>query len=439
MSSAAQAIRTFTLGVALLALVPSIARAQMDAGSFRALVTDQSGAVIPGATATLINSATGVARELVSDGEGYATFSPIQRGNYTLRVELNGFRPRELKDITIDVNERKFLRVALDAAGVSETVEVTASVPTLQTEEGSLGQVIRGDIATQLPLAGRRYTELALLVPGATPSSMTLDTRGPGWFLVNGNTQTQNNFMLDGFDNNNGTQNAQSLSSQVVQPNPDAIEQFKVQTNSFSAEFGRSAGAVVNVSIKSGTNAPKGSGWYYNRDASLASISWNAQHNNLPKDDLSWNQGGVTLGGPVVKSKLFYFGSYEGFRRAFSQSGVVSVPGAVIRTGVFPTAIVDPQTGQPFQDNTIPKNRWDPLALKILNAWSLPNRPGTTSAAGINTNNYAYQAPGTENTKKFDLRSDFVPGSRDRFFVRYSMLRQRIYRDQILEGIVEQA
>ena len=163
--------------------------------------------------------------------------------------------------------------MALETAGVSETVEVTASARTLQTEEGSLGQVIRGDVATQLPLAGRRYTELALLVPGATPSTMTLDTRGPGWFLVNGNTQTQNNFMLDGFDNNNGTQNAQSLSSQVVQPNPDAIDQFKVQTNSFSAEFGRSAGAVVNVSIKSGTNAPRGSAWYYNRDASLASIS----------------------------------------------------------------------------------------------------------------------------------------------------------------------
>ena len=232
----------------------------MDAGSLRALIADQSGGIVPGATVTLTNAATGVAQDLVSDSEGYVAFSPIQRGNYSLRVELNGFRTREIKDITVDVNERKFLRVALDTAGVSETVEVTASVRTLQTEEGSLGQVIRGDIATQLPLAGRRYTELALLVPGATPSSMTLDTRGPGWFLVNGNTQTQNNFMLDGFDNNNGTQNAQSLSSQVVQPNPDAIDQFKVQTNSFSAEFGRSAGAVVNVSIKSGTNRAEGLG-----------------------------------------------------------------------------------------------------------------------------------------------------------------------------------
>ena len=423
----------------LVLMFPAIVRAQTDAGALRALVADQSGAVVPGATVTLTNAATGVERSLVSDSEGYAAFSPIQRGNYDLRVELSGFRTREIKTISVDVNERKFLRVALDPAGVSEAVEVTASVRTLQTEDGALGQVIRGDIATQLPLAGRRYTELALLVPGATPSTMTLDTRGPGWFLVNGNTQTQNNFMLDGFDNNNGTQNAQSLSSQVVQPNPDAIDQFKVQTNSFSAEFGRSAGAVVNVSIKSGTNVPRGSVWYYNRDASLASISWNAQRNKLPKDDLSWHQGGGTFGAPIVKNKLFYFGSYEGFNRSFSQSGLVSVPDAAIRTGVFPSAITDPLTGQPFPGNTIPKDRWDPLAAKIMNAWSLPNRAGTTSSAGINTNNYAYQAPGTEKTHKVDLRSDFAQSGNDRFFVRYSMLRQRIYRGQILEGIVEQA
>jgi hypothetical protein len=427
------------LAVALLIVLPATARAQMDAGALRALITDQSGGVVPGATATLTNVATDVARDVVSDSEGYVAFSPIQRGTYVLRVELQGFRPRELEDITVDVNERKFLRVTLEPAAVSESVEVTDTMPTLQTEEGSLGQVIKGDVATQLPLAGRRYTELALLVPGATPSTMTLDTRGPGWFLVNGNTQTQNNFMLDGFDNNNGTQNAQSLSSQVVQPNPDAIDQFKVQTNSFSAEFGRSAGAVVNVSIKSGSNQPHGSAWYYNRDASLASISWNAEHNNLPKDDLAWNQAGLTFGGPVVKNKLFYFGSYEGFHRSFSQSGVVSVPDATIRTGVFPTTIIDPLTGQPFPDNTIPQDRWDPLAAKILDAWSLPNRDGNTSSTGINTSNYAYQAPGTENTGKVDIRSDFAPSADNRFFVRYSLLRQRIYRDQILDGIVEQA
>ncbi len=432
---------TLALGLAifLLGVLPSIARAQMDAGSLRTLVSDQTGAVVPGATVTLTSAATGVARDVVSDGEGYATFSPLQRGAYHLRVALSGFRTRELKDVTVDVNERKFLRVALDAATVSEAVTVTASQRSLQTEEGSLGQVIQGRIAVELPLAGRRYTELALLVPGATPSTMTLDTRGPGWFLVNGNQQTQNNFMLDGFDNNQGTMNAQSLSSQVVQPNPDAIDQFKVQTNSFSAEFGRSAGAVVNVSIKSGSNAVRGSSWYFNRDASLASIAWNAKQNNLPKDDLGWHQGGLTAGGPVKANRLFYFTSYEGFNRTFSQSGITSVPDDTIRQGIFPVRIVDPQNGgAQFENNVIPSARWDPLAAKILSAWSRPNRTGRISN-GVVVDNYAWQAPAEEKTHKFDFRSDFTPDSTNRLFVRYSLLQQRIFREQILEGIVEQA
>lgn len=424
----------------LLGAFPAAARAQMDAGSLRVLLLDGSSAVIPGVTVTLTNINTGASSFVVSDTEGYVNFSPLPRGTYTLLAALSGFRSHEMRDITVDVNERKFLRVVLDPAGVAEAIEVSADVPTLQTEEGSLGQVIQGKVAVELPLAGRRYTELALLVPGSTPSLMTLDTRGPGWFLVNGNQQTQNNFMLDGFDNNQGTQNAQSMSSQVVQPNPDAIDQFKVQTNSFSAEFGRSAGAVVNVSIKSGSNAVHGSSWYYNRDASLASISWNALRNNLPKDDLSWHQAGATLGGPLRLNRFFYFGSYEGFRRNFSQSGVVSVPTEEMRAGVFPVRIVDPQNGgDQFAGNTIPSSRWDPLAAKILAAMSLPNRPGRVGTNGLTVENYAYQAPAEENTHKFDFRSDFIGGSANRFFARYSLLQQRIYREQILDGIVEAA
>src|SRR5262249_10510479 len=152
------------------------------------------------------------------------------------------------------------------------------------------------------------------------------DTRGPGWFVANGNYHTQNNFLIDGADNNHGTTNAQSLSAQVVQPSPDSISEFKVQTNSFSAEFGRSAGAVVNVSIKSGTNQLHGSAWYYNRDAAFAATSWRANLIDAGKDDLRWHQYGGTLGGPVRKNKLFYFADFEGFRRNFSNPFLVSVP-----------------------------------------------------------------------------------------------------------------
>ena len=173
-------IRSLLFAAACLAAGAATAHAQTDTGSLRVLVLDQSAGVVPGATLTLTNANTGTSQNAISDGEGYVNFSPIPRGTYNLLTALDGFRGREMKGVTVDVNERKFLRVVLDAAQVSETVDVTAGRRTLQTEEGSLGQVIQGRIAVELPLAGRRYTELALLVPGATPATMTLDTRGPG-------------------------------------------------------------------------------------------------------------------------------------------------------------------------------------------------------------------------------------------------------------------
>ena len=231
--STSRSARVVLLGVLAWLIGPACptVAAQTDAGSMRVLVLDSSAAVMPGVTVTLTNAATGAVQTATSDSEGYVSFTPIPRGTYRLMTAIDGFQKNELLGVTVDVNERKFLRVTMEAARVAEVVQVTANQRTLQTEEGSLGQVIRGRVAVELPLAGRRYTELALLVPGATPSLVTIETRGPGWFQVNGNTLYQNNFMIDGFDNNQGTQNAQSLSSQVVQPNPDAIEQFKVQTN----------------------------------------------------------------------------------------------------------------------------------------------------------------------------------------------------------------
>lgn len=186
--------RAIRAGVLLAALCASLfspvpVRAQMDAGSLRVLVLDQSAGVMPGASLTLTNANTGATQTAVTDDAGYVNFTPLPRGTYDLRAELTGFRTQDVKTIAIDVQERKFLRVTLDTAELNEAIEVTAVRQSLQTEEGSLGQVIQGKIAVELPLAGRRYTELALLVPGATPSTMTLDTRGPGWFLVNGNSR----------------------------------------------------------------------------------------------------------------------------------------------------------------------------------------------------------------------------------------------------------
>ena len=257
-----------------LCLLPAFALAQTDSGTIRVLVNDPGAAPVSNARVTLTNSATGVVTVRETGEEGYAIFSPIVRGAYVADIVKVGFQPTRVTDLLLQVDERKLVRVALRIASVSETIEVSAASDIVQSEQAALGQVIRGSIAVELPLAARRYTDLALLVPGATESTVLTTTRGPGWFVVNGNCQAQNNFIIDGVDNNQGTTNAQALSAQVVQPSPDAISEFKVQTNGYSAEFGRSAGAAINLVIKSGSNQAHGSAWYYNRDTSLAATPW---------------------------------------------------------------------------------------------------------------------------------------------------------------------
>jgi hypothetical protein len=220
-------------GLALALVLPAFAFAQTDAGTLRVLVSDESQAVVPGASIEVVNAATGVAQSGVSDAAGYGQFSPLPRGLYTVRVSLAGFRTVEVSAVRLDVNERRFIPVTLAVATTSEVVEVVSRAAVIQTEEGSLGQVIKGEVAVELPLAGRRYTELALLVPGTAASTMTVETRGPGWFVSNGNYHTQNNFILDGFDNNQGTQNAQSLSAQVVQPSPTRLASSRSRPTAF--------------------------------------------------------------------------------------------------------------------------------------------------------------------------------------------------------------
>jgi hypothetical protein len=417
--------------------VPAPLLAQSDAGGLRVFVVDSTGGIIPGADVTVTNTATNTTDTRVSNSEGYAIFSPIGRGNYDVEVSLASFQTLRVRNVTVDVQQSRLVRATLEVARVAEAVEVTAEVAPVQTEEGSLGQVIKGTVAVELPLSARRYSDLALLVPGAVNSTLNTEIRGPGWFTINGTFHTQNNFTLDGFDNNQGTTNMQSLSAQVVQPSPDAISEFKLQTNSFSAEFGRSAGAVVNVSLKSGTNAIHGSSWYYNRDDALASKAWRAKLLDLPKDDLSWNQFGGTVGGPIVRNKIFYFGHYEGFRSKRSSLFLTQVPTVQQRTGVFPFPVRDPLTGQPFPNNTIPQNRMDGLGRKLVDLYPEPNLAGRVVAGGRTVENFGASRPQNEDTHKFDIRTDYSPSQRDRLFVRYSFLQQDIFRQAIFEPPVD--
>jgi len=411
--------------------------AQTDSSSLRILVQDPSQAAISAASVKVTNVQTGVTFTRDTSEDGYATFSPISRGIYNVQVSKGGFQTKTVNGVTLQVDERLLLRVDLAVASVAETVEVSAAVASIQTEQASLGQVITGRTAVELPLNGRRYTELALLSPGVTASTLTPVTRGPGWFVANGNYHTQNNFLLDGVDNNQGTTNAQALSAQVVQPSPDSLAEFKVQTNAYSAEFGRSAGAVVNVSIKSGSNEVHGSGWYFNRDSSLAANRWQSNLAGQPKDILRWHQFGGTIGGPIVKNKLFYFGAYEGFRRSFSDSGLTAVPTVDQRRGVFNFDVRDPDTLQLFPNRTIPASRFDTLGKRLIDLYPQPNRPGRVVAGGRVVENYGVQLPADEDTHKYDIRSDYNASDTDQVMVRLSWLRQDIFRTPIFPGIAD--
>ncbi|HJZ96816.1 MAG TPA: TonB-dependent receptor [Candidatus Solibacter sp.] len=410
--------------------------AQTDSASVRILATDASGLAIADTSVALINTATGVKLARTTAADGYAMFTPVPPGRYSVEVSKAGFQQTRVTDVALDVAERKLVRVAMSVAAVTSTVEVSASAEIVQSEDGSLGQVIPGNVATELPLAGRRYTELALLVPGATEATLDPTTRGTGWFVANGNYQTQNNYTVDGVDNNQGTTNAQSLSAQVVQPSPDAIGEFKVQTNSYSAEFGRSAGAVVNVVLKSGTNKLHGSGWYYNRNKELAATPWAANLIGAAKPDLNWNQFGATAGGPIRKNKLFYFADYEGFIQHFANQFIYTVPTAAEHGGVFYKNINDPLGGT-FPNRTIPANRLDVLGKKVIDLYPAANQPGVVASSGQTIQNYGVQANGRENTHKSDLKADYNFSEKDVFSARWSYHRQDIFRDSPIPGLAD--
>jgi hypothetical protein len=272
---------------------------QQDSGTLRLQIEDSSGGAVAGAAVKLTDTRTNALREAKSSADGFVVFSPLVRGSYTVEVSYPGFQSVRVNEIQIDVNQARLQRVVLQAASVSESVQATAAA--INTEDGSLSQVISSKAIVELPLAARRYTDLTLLVPGSTESTLDSNLRGPDWLVVNGNSHSQNNFVLDGFDNNQGTSNLQSRSAQVVQPSPDTMSEFNVMTNNFSAEFGRAAGAVVNASIKSGSNEFHGAGCWYNRDAALAANSWRSILIGVPRDQLKWNQPGGAIGGRLIR------------------------------------------------------------------------------------------------------------------------------------------
>ena len=369
--------------LSVVLLMPLMAFAQAT-GQINGLVTDTQGGVLPGVTLEVTNMDTGAVRTTVTGDDGLYTVPLLQPGNYSVKASLNGFKTAVREFVRVTVTETARVAFELEVGQLSEVLTVTGTATLVETTNATHGIVIDEQKVVDLPLNGRNFTQLGTLIPGvvAPPTSLGGQTgdatpggfgNATGGFNVNGMRNQSNNFLLDGATNND-TFNT----GFVLRPPPDAIEEFKILTNAFGAEYGRNAGSVVNVVTKSGTNNLSGALWEFNRDDSLQARNFFAPPDQ-PKPVLTQNQFGGSLGGPVVRNRLFGFGYYEGYRNDSGITNNVVVLSEAQRRGDFSAgaAIRDPLTGLPFSGNIIPANRITQQATQLLNDFvPLPNSPG---------------------------------------------------------------
>jgi outer membrane receptor protein involved in Fe transport len=369
-----------TAAAVLLGLLTAAATtsAQTTTGGLTGVIRDSDGGVVPGATIEATSTATGATASAVSSETGQYVLRGLPVGTYVVKVELSGFQTVRAENIVVRVSEEVRLDATLRVGDLTETVTVSGMASTVDTTSATLKTVVDQKRIEELPLNGRNPTQLLQLVAGVvtdTRTSLTSGSTYPGVQPVSSGGARANttNYVLDGGSNNDHYSNAPN-----PMPNPDALQEFSVQTNNFNAEYGRQMGAVVNAVTRSGTNDFKGIAFGYLRDSSL-----NATNFFTPgvDDGLNRKQFGGTYGGPVVRNRTFFFGSYQGtLERRVPRDAAALVPSAAQRAGDFSSltsAIRDPLTGQPFPGNRIPTERLNPTSLAILSKVPLPApRPG---------------------------------------------------------------
>jgi hypothetical protein len=483
----------------LLVLVPCAVFAQVDEGTITGTVTDTSGAVVPNAPVTLTNLDVGLKLQTRTSTAGVYTFSPVRIGHYSVSVSMSGFATTTQTNITLTVSQVLQVNVQLKPGAATETVEVTTAPPVLQTDEASVGQTIGTQEVNNLPLNGRNFTFLAQLGAGTqTPQADTRGNAASGAFSANGLRPAQNNYLLDGIDNNSDTVDFLNGTNFVVLPPVDAVQEFKVQTADFSAELGRAGGAVLNATIKSGTNQVHGSAWEFLRNRNLDAADWFENFNGIPKGALIQNQFGASIGGPIIKNKIFFFGDYEGLRRVLGNVLSGSVPSTAEASSGFtnlsdliaaqPTAT--PQTDSlgrtipqgtvmdPATTRLVTKNALDPVSGLIAtstgyvrDAFSTVCGPGTKTyslaacpdlnqipASRLDPNAIKllqlYPAPTINDTSKlfsnftshpklfehrnaFDVRGDYDPTQSNQVFLRFSYVDDPQYIPGIFGGIAD--
>jgi hypothetical protein len=484
----ATASRILWLAIAAVIVLPSasLLQAQVDTGSITGVVTDASGAVVNGANVKLTNEGTNAELTTTAGSGGEFKFSPVRIGNYSLTASFQGFQSVTQRHVTVNVGSNVVINFALKPGQVTETVEVTSTAPQLQSQDASVGQVMDTRNVNNLPLNGRNFTFLAQLSAGVnTPQADTRGNAASGAFAANGNRPAQNNYMLDGIDNNSDTVDFLNGTNFVVLPPVDAIQEFKVQTTNFSAEYGRSGAAVLNATIKSGTNSFHGTAWEFFRNDKLDAADYFERNiangtNTTHKGELRQNQYGFSIGGPVIiphlfdgRNKVFFFGDYEGFKRRLGVPHTGGVPTAQERSSGYTNfqellqagtqtdalgrtlplgTVLDPATTRsvaggfvrdPFTTacagagagftytlaacpdlNILPADRLDANAIKLLDLYPAPTGGGISS-------NYAVSPKLKEDRQSFDTRLDVNFSSKDQTFFRFSLVDD----PQLIPGI----
>ncbi|HYZ86580.1 MAG TPA: carboxypeptidase-like regulatory domain-containing protein, partial [Bryobacteraceae bacterium] len=419
----------------ILLFITACALGQVSTGTLVGTVQDASSAVVVNAKVSLRHLATSEVREVFTNERGEFTSAFLRIGDYSVTVEMQGFRPKTISPITVRVDQTVNLPVQLDIGSVAEAVEVKASTPLVDSTTSSVGQVIENKKIVDLPLNGRNTFALGLLAGNTVPVS-GIGTNLP--FVAGGGRYSTNDVMLDGIDNNTSVnQNSIGRNGINYTPSVDAVAEFKVKTNNYSAEFGRSAGAIISATFKSGGNDFHGSAWNFLRNEKMDANNFFSNAGGVPRQAFKQNMFGFTFSGPVVipkvydgHNKTFFFADYEGLRRRTQASGsTLDIPPVAYRRGDFSgyrSTIFDPRTrrigpnGQviadPFPNNQIPQQLIHPGAAATLALLPEPN----FGTPGSDARNYLRIAARPYNNNQYDIKIDQKLSDKNTLFGRFS-------------------
>src|SRR5579885_3308144 len=444
-----------SLAFLLCVLSGTLLFGQRDLGTITGTVTDPTGAAIPNATITITNTATGVSTTTTTTGAGTYTRPALIPGTYTVTATAPGFQKGQQTDVVVNPGQTATVNLPLQVGNAATTVEVTATAPLLQTETQTVGEQLNSTQVSTLPLGGQRiFTYLARLSPGVVPAEPGARDAATGGFSANGVRSTgENNFLLNGIDNNVNDIDFLNQSSYVIGPSVDAIGNMQVITNGASAEYGRAAGGVLDIDLKSGSNEVHGSVFEFLQNTDLNANRWENNLTGTPRNPLKQNQFGGDVGFPIIKNKLFMFGDYQGTRlrtaggvvNNLGYGGFYTIPtpqmikgdfssllggavGTINGQTILANEIFDPTTTvctsgcapgtltalpgaspvytrAPFTNNRIPIAEMDPAAIKIASLYPAPNQP--VRVGNYPQNDYYTVTPGTLNTDQGDGRVDY--------------------------------